>query len=373
MAEKPKRKSGMYEQIRANVWRSRVLMLLLLALLACAGYFRYRASGNAVAGLLTIALIGVFVAYFYHHTDDLLLRISGAVPAGHDRYPHYVNCIAAVSIGAGIPPPKPYVILDRAPSSFAVGRDPDHAAVVVTTGLITLMKRDELEVVVGHEIAHIAACDIRLATLTAAIGWAIETASLSWTMRNVVEMAKTWWLKALLTVAFLTLAIGACTCCGPHALCLVVIITFAVFICIWIWARVPRMVTDCLRICITRQRDFLADANAALFTRHPKALIRALTKLEKNQRILRRLHPVLIPLLIHHPGSERNGWLGALFATHPPMEERIRRLKDMSQPVPLPVRPDQETDDVQPACGSQDARKKPIRRRVGASHAHTKE
>lgn len=332
MAQKPQFKSGLYEQIRANVWRSRALLALLIAVLGAITYLRVHTSLSIVEGMLWLILSAALIVYFYRYTDGLILSLAGAIPASGDRYRHYLNCVEAVPIAAGIPAPKPYIIDDPSPASFAVGRDPEHSSVCVTTGLIALLNRSELEAVVGHEIAHIAAYDTKLQTLTTAIVWAVLTLSMSRPAKVAVEMTGNMLYRWTFVVLFGLYSLGLYLAVGLDDAWVGILGALAVLLVLWLIATGPSTIGDYLQSSISRQRDFLADANAALFTRHPQALLEALTKLSKNRGQLRRSHAVLMHLLIHNPSPQHDGMRGRLLATHPPIEERIRRLEEMAAP-----------------------------------------
>jgi heat shock protein HtpX len=241
----------------------------------------------------------------YWYSDRIVLTISRARPVDRNLEPYLVNTIEGLSIAAGLPVPKAYVIDDPAPNAFATGRDPEHAAIAVTSGLVQMMNRQELEGVIAHELSHIANRDTLIQTLAAVLAGTVTLVS-EWMLRSF------WWgggrrrdseggaqLQAIFLVIALVLAVLA-----PVAAMLI-------------------------QMAISRKREFLADANGALLTRYPPGLASALRKIAADPNRLRSANKATEPLYIANPLKDYGGGLNALFNTHPPIEERIRRLEAM--------------------------------------------
>lgn len=296
----------MYDQIAANKLRSAALIVVFVALVALVGYVFGRATGWGYVGFV-LALVLAFVMAWgsYWYSDRIVLTISRARPVDRDIEPYLVNTIEGLSIAAGLPVPKAYVIDDPAPNAFATGRDPEHAAIAVTTGLVQMMNRQELEGVIAHELSHIANRDTLIQTLAAVLAGTVTLVS-EWMLRSF------WWgggrrrdgeggaqLQAIFLVIALVLAVLA-----PVAAMLI-------------------------QMAISRKREFLADANGALLTRYPPGLASALRKIAADPNRLRSANKATEPLYIANPLKDYGGGLNALFNTHPPIEERIRRLEAM--------------------------------------------
>jgi len=260
----------------------------------------------AVSELLEWGICGYFLGFvaliFYGVTayfagDKIVLGMAGAKELKKKDNPFIYNVVEGLSIAANIPTPKVYVIDDPAPNAFATGRDPEHSSIAVTRGLLDAMKREELEGVLAHEISHIANYDIRFMTLSVVLIGAIGLISgivtrtfLYGGMRG--RRGKGGGILMIIGLAFVILA--------PIA---------ATFV----------------RFAISRQREYLADANAAKLTRYPPGLASALEKIEKYPEAMKKATDVTAPLYISNPFKKAEG----LFATHPPIKDRVKRLRSM--------------------------------------------
>jgi heat shock protein HtpX len=254
-------------------------------------------AGMAIAGLL--ALVGGWGTYY--HSDRLVLAISGAREAPRDRYPYLYNAVEGLAIAAGIPAPRVYLIDDTAPNAFATGRDPRHAAIAVTTGLLDKLDRLELEGVLAHEIAHIKNYDVRLATAASVlVGMVVLVSDLL--QRSMYRSRRRGRRE------------------GSGASSLVVLAGLAL-------AALAPLCAQLLRLAISRNREYLADAEAALLTRYPEGLASALEKISADPEPLEVANKATAHLYIIDPLREWGGYLNSLFSTHPPVEERIRRLR----------------------------------------------
>lgn len=244
-------------------------------------------------------LIGFFillgyVLFAYYKGGEVILLLSGAKQVRKSDYPYLYNVVEGLAIAAGIPMPKIYVIEDKFPNAFATGRDPEHSAIAVTTGLLETMNKDELSGVVAHEISHIGNYDIRFMMLTIALVGAIGLISdifLRSFLRGGGERKKGGAIL-LIGVLFMILA--------PIAAFLV-------------------------RMAISRQREYLADANAAKLTRYPNGLASALEKIKNYPEKMKTANETIAALYIADPFKSVSG----LFATHPPIDDRIARLRKM--------------------------------------------
>lgn len=301
----------MYEQIARNKWRSVLLVFLALLLAAALGYAFGLLWEAGPAGLvLALAIAGVMSWSSYRFGDRLVLRVSRARPASREQHARYHNVVEGLCIAAGIPKPALYVIPDRAPNAFATGRSPEHASVAVTEGLLEMLNRVELEGVVAHELAHVRNRDILFGTLVA-------------TLVGVVALLADWMLRAFFWGGYRGRRGGDRNAGGAGAVIAVVGLVLAVLA--PLFARL-------IRFAVSRQREFLADADGALISRYPPGLASALRKIGASTEPLRAANNATAHLWFSQPSrTAGSGWTRweRLFSTHPPIEERIRALEDM--------------------------------------------
>jgi heat shock protein HtpX len=296
----------LFQQIASNKRRSTALLILLIALLAAflgvlGGAYGSWEVGVAVA--IGVSVIAFLVAWY--GGSQILLTVSGAKEIQRTDHPQLWNVVEEMTIAAGLPRvPRIYLIEDGQPNAFATGRDPEHASVAITTGLLEKLDRDELQGVMAHEIGHVRNFDIRYAMLVGVLVGAI----------------------ALISDMFLrTMRFSGRRSRGgkgnqAQAILLVIALVFAL---------IAPIAAIALRMAISRQREYLADASAAEFTRNPAALARALQKIAGDPEPLEVANRATQHLYIANPlrlGGDR----GALFATHPPIQDRVKRLLEMA-------------------------------------------
>lgn len=281
-------------------------MGVFVVLVAAIGYVFGQAMDWSYWGLVVAMGVSFAMAWgSYWYSDKIVLSMSRARPVDRDREPYIVNTIEGLAIAAGLPVPKAYVIDDPAPNAFATGRNPENAAIAVTTGLVEKLDRLELEGVIAHELAHVKNYDTLVQTLAAVLAGTVVLLS-DWMLRSF------WWgggrrrdnegggqLQAVFMVVGLVLALLA-----P---------VFALLI----------------QMAISRKREFLADANGALLTRYPAGLAGALKKIAGDHNKLRSANKATASLYIYNPLKDYRAGMNSLFNTHPPIEERIRRLEGM--------------------------------------------
>lgn len=250
---------------------------------------------------MTIAIMSSIGSYFY--SDKAVLKINGAIPADKKKYFNFYTVAENLSIASGLPMPKLYVIKDPAPNAFATGRDPQHAVVCATTGLLDMMDRAELEGVIAHELSHVKNYDILLSTVVAVLvgTLALITHWIWWgglgRRRNDDEGR-----SPIFFILFI----------------LAIVLT--------------PIIATIIQLAISRKREYLADANGALLTRYPDGLARALEKIENDQDELSTANSSTAHLFIANPFKKDEGkrdWFTSLFSTHPPIEERIKILRSM--------------------------------------------
>ncbi|MGH2811603.1 MAG: M48 family metallopeptidase, partial [Actinomycetota bacterium] len=259
----------------------------------------------AVAIALGISL--ALSVFSYYRSDRIVLAISRARPADRAVHARYMNIVEGLSIAAGIPKPRAYVIDDPAPNAFATGRNPENAAVAITTGLMERMNRVELEGVIAHELAHIRNYDILVTTIAVVLA-------------GVVVLLSDWLLRALWWG-------GRRSRDGAAPVALVLGLVGLVL------ALLSPLIAQLIKAAVSRRRETLADFTAVEFTRYPPGLISALGKLRDDTTVVRTASHATAHLWIESPlqreGRGVGNWINRLFDTHPPLDERIRALEGL--------------------------------------------
>jgi heat shock protein HtpX len=304
-----------YEQIAANKRKTVLLIFGAIVLLGAVGYVLglwYGGSGSGVYGLVgAVALAVVLSLGSFFGGDRLVLASTRAREVTPQEQPRLHNIVEGLSIAAGIPKPRVYVIPEQAPNAFATGRNPEHSSVAVTEGLLATMNRVELEGVIGHELSHVVDRDILVGTVVATLVGAVVLIS-EFFMRS-------WWWGGVRGRRGGDRSGG-----GLEA------IIFAVGLVLLVLAPI---IGQIVRLAVSRQREFLADAQGALLTRYPPGLASALRKIGAASGIpMRSANNATAHLWLNQPSriqGEGMGPLEKLFSTHPPIEERIRRLEEM--------------------------------------------
>ena len=305
----------MYEQIAANKRKTVLLIFGAIVLLGAVGYVLglwYGGSGSGVYGLVgAVALAVVLSLGSFFGGDRLVLASTRAREVTPQEQPRLHNIVEGLSIAAGIPRPRVYVIPEQAPNAFATGRNPEHSSVAVTEGLLSTMNRVELEGVIGHELSHVVDRDILVGTIVATLVGAVVLIS-EFFMRS-------WWWGGIRGRRGGDRSGG-----GIEA------IIFAIGLALLVLAPI---IGQIVRLAVSRQREFLADAQGALLTRYPPGLASALRKIGAASGIpMRSANNATAHLWLNQPSriqGEGMGPLEKLFNTHPPIEERIRRLEEM--------------------------------------------
>lgn len=302
----------MYEQIAANKRRTALLVSGAVAFLGLVGYAIGRLTGSGPAGLVLALLVAIAMSLgSYYAGDRIVLASVGARAVSPEEEPRLHNVVEGLAIAAGIPKPRVYVVPERAPNAFATGRDPEHASIAVTRGLLEQMNRVELEGVIAHEMAHVLDRDILVGTVVATLVGAAVLLS-EFFMRS-------WWWGGFGRRR------GEERGGGP-----VELVLFALGLLMLILAPI---VGQIIRLAVSRNREFLADAQGALLTRYPPGLASALRKIAAASGVpMRSANNATAHLWLAQPSrveGERMGLLERLFSTHPPIEERIRRLEEM--------------------------------------------
>jgi len=287
----------MYTQIASNKRKSILFVLGFVVLIGGLDYIFARAFGQPsfFIPILIVAVAYAFISYFY--SAHIALALSGAVALEKKDNPGLYNTVENLAIAAGLPTPKIYIINDPSPNAFATGRDPEHAVVCVTTGILPLLEKSELEGVIAHELSHVGNFDIRFMAVVVGLVSVVGVLSdlflrISFWSRDDREEGNQ---------LFLILGI--------------------------IGAILAPLVAALIQFAVSRQREYLADSSGALLTRYPEGLARALEKISANPQPLQHASSTTSPLYIINPLKGRS--LASLFDTHPPIKDRIARLRQM--------------------------------------------
>ncbi|GAA2186849.1 zinc metalloprotease HtpX [Leucobacter alluvii] len=286
----------MYRAIRRNKVNSFFIILLFLGIVGGLGYlaaYIYRSPGIVIT---VVAVAAIYAVIQYFMAGRQAISMSGARRITQADHPRLYRIVENLAITTGTPMPEVYIIDDPAPNAFATGRDPEHAMVAATTGLLDLMTDPELEGVMAHELGHVRNYDIRVSMIVYGLVVAVGMIA-----------------DVLVRMAFF----GRSNNNGNP-----IVLVFGL-----VAMLIAPLVASVVQLAVSRQREYLADATGALTTRHPEALASALHKLSTHGQPLQRQQSSMAHLWIADP--LKPGVVQRLFATHPPIPERIRRLLDM--------------------------------------------
>ena len=294
---------NIYDQVRVNKIKSVAIFFFFILLVALLGYFLgfFYNSRYFGLGLATVVAV-VYGLIAYYSGGNMILKMTGAKPVTKKEYPHLYHTIEGLAIAANIPKPKAYVIKDTALNAFATGRDPKNASVTVTTGLLDKLNRQELEGVVAHEISHIKNYDIRFMMLSAV-------------MVGIVVLISDFMLRS-----FLWGGKGNNDREGGHWIFIIIALALAILAPIF---------AEMIKLAVSRKREYLADASGAMLTRYPPGLASALEKIKKDpDPLVDKANKATAHLFISTPFRKKKS-IARFFSTHPPIDERIGRLKKM--------------------------------------------
>ena len=297
---------NVYDEIAGNRWRTWLLVGLFVAIVALLGYVLGEVWFGGNGGLfvlpfaLAIASISGLTSYFAG--DKIVLGMSQAHEVSEQQEPQLHHVVEELVIGAGIPKPKIYVIEDSAPNAFATGRDPKHSSVAVTRGLLTKLDRTELQGVLAHELSHVRNFDIRLMLIVAVLLGMAALLS-DWIFRSMFWGGR-----------------GRDRDRGGNPILLIVALVLAIL---------TPIIAQLIQLAVSRQREYMADASGALLTRYPAGLANALRKIAADKEALEVANKATAPLYIANPLHDEPRFLDGLFDTHPPIQERIKRLEAM--------------------------------------------
>ncbi len=294
---------NIYSEISQNKWKTWLIMSLFVVFITTIAYVYGKATGYGLsfAGFALI-LAGITSIGSYYFSDKLVIATTGAHEIQENDNPDLFHIVENLAIGDGLPMPKVYILDDPSPNAFATGRDPKHAVVCATTGILERLNKPELEGVIAHELSHVKNYDTRLMGIVAIlVGFVAIIADFF--MRSM-------WFR------------GRDDERNGNGIFLLIGIVFAIL---------TPIIATLIQLAISRKREFLADASGALLTRYPDGLADALEKISKDPHPVRTASNATAHLFIVNPfkGKEAAAWFASLFNTHPPIEERIKILRSM--------------------------------------------
>lgn len=300
---------NIYEQVDANRRKSALIIILFIGFIVGATWILANALGyglSFVGWALVISGIMSFASYYW--SDKIILKLSRARPASRSKDFHFFTVTENLALAANMPKPKLYVIDDTALNAFATGRDPKHAVVVATTGLLHELSRTELEGVIAHELSHVRNYDIRLMSIvTVLVG--------------IVTLLADFFLRMSLFGG------GRRDRRGSSQLTMIFVVVGFVL------ALLSPLIATLIKLAISRRREFLADASGAALTKYPEGLASALEKISADRHPLEAANKATAHLYISNPLKNRRdsiGWFAGLFNTHPPAKERIKALRQIT-------------------------------------------
>lgn len=294
---------NIYSAISANIWKSYLIMVLFIVFAGTLGYVLTKAAGYDASIGVFIFIVSIFYSFIsYFYSDKMVLATSGAKEIHLVDNPELFRTVENLTIGAGLPMPKVYLIHDPSPNAFATGRDPKHAAIAVTTGIMERLNKAELEGVLAHELSHVKNYDTRLLAITAVL-------------IGFISLITDMFLRHLFWG-------GRDRNSKVHPVILLIGVALAIL---------APIIASLMQLAVSRKREFLADASGALLTRYPDGLANALEKISSDPKPLASATGATAHLFIVNPfkGKSMQGFLTNLFSTHPPIQERIKILRSM--------------------------------------------
>jgi len=285
-------------------------MILFVVFVTTVGYIIGQATGYGWSFTFFAILLSLCSSIgSYYFSDQIVLATSGAKRITKKDNPELYRIVENLAIGDGVPTPKVYIINDPSPNAFATGRDPKHASVAVTSGILDRLNKTELEGVLAHELSHVKNFDTRLMAITAVLVGFVAI------LANMFMNSFFWGGFGMR---------GRRDEEGNQAQIIFLVLGL-------VFAIIAPLIATLIQLAISRKREFLADASGALLTRYPEGLASALEKISSDPRPLRTASNATAHLFIVNPfkGKGFSGWLAGLFSTHPPIEERIKILRSM--------------------------------------------
>ncbi len=294
----------LYDLIALNKRKTFIFIIITSIFLGAIGYIVVQLFDWGIAGYIFFAIfIILYNVILYYNSDKIALKATASVPADPDEFHMLHNVVEEVSIAAGIPKPKVYITPSPAPNAFATGRNPQNASLAVTTGLLEIMNRQELQGVIAHEMSHIRNYDMLLMTVVAAVG-------------GLIILLRDFFLRSM----FFGRRRRSSSSSKGAGILIIVGLALAIIAPIFV---------ALIRAAISRQREYLADASGAYITRYPQGLAQALGKLRDSYQPLKRASQSNAHLFIASPFGKDRLKMSQLLATHPPLNDRIERLNKL--------------------------------------------
>lgn len=296
----------MYNQIDSNKRKTWLLIIIFIALISALGYFLGYFTEAKNEMLIFAIIFSLLMSLFgYFSGDKVALAISGAKPITKEQSPYVYRLVENLCLATGLTPPKIYLINDDAINAFATGRHPKHASIAITTGAINKLENEELEGVIAHELSHIKNYDIRLMTMVIVLV-------------GIIALLSDWFLRMRFFGGGRKKNNG-----GGNLGAILAIIGVVLII-------LSPIIAQLIKLAVSRQREYLADASGALITRYPEGLARALEKIKSDPAVLNRANNATAHLYIVNPFKNTGKFLANAFSTHPPIENRIAKLRLMA-------------------------------------------
>jgi len=294
----------LYTHQSSNIRKTWLLMTVFLVLVIAIGYASAWLLQSPIILYIAVAFAFFMNFFSYWYSDKLVLKMTGAVPANIEQHRDLINIVENLSITAGLPMPKVYVVNDPSPNAFATGRNPEKAVVAATTGLLQILDRNELEGVMAHELAHVGNRDMLVMTVAVVLAGFIAM------LADILMRSLMW---------------GGGNDRGRHPAFMVLAVVGIIL---------APIAAQLMQMAVSRRREYLADATGALLTRYPEGLASALEKITGHARPMQKASHATAHLFISDPFAGGNPSLmqkiGGMFQTHPPAAERIKRLRGMN-------------------------------------------
>lgn len=297
----------MYSQIDSNKRKTTFLITIFLVFIIALGWFIgvYMEQGYGITVLAVVLSIAMTLISYYSG-DKIALSSTGAKEIKKEDNPYVYRLVENLTITAGTPMPKVYIIDSPALNAFATGRDPKHASIALTTGIISTLQNEELEGVIAHELSHVKNYDIRLMTIVVVLVGAIAIIS------NMFFRGRLLGLGGRRS--------DNRESGGSQLGAIIMIIGIALLV-------ISPLIAELIKLAISRKREYLADASGALLTRYPEGLAKALEKISQSKVPLQTASAATAHLFISNP--LKSSGITSLFSTHPPIQERIKKLREM--------------------------------------------
>ncbi len=298
---------SIYTNKESNIRKTWILFTVFLTVVIGIGFVFSRLYGNPTILFFAVVLTVSMSVLSYWYSDKIVIKMHRAKLVEKKDAPELYNIVENLVITAGLPMPKIYIVEDRAPNAFATGRNPKHSVVAVTTGLLDILDRGELEGVLAHELSHIGNYDMLLSTVVVVLA-------------GFISLISDWFLRSMFWGGM-----GRDRDEGDRGNAGAIIFIIGI-----VFAILSPVIAMLIQLAISRKREFLADSSGALLTRYPEGLADALQKISKYSAPMSVASNATAHLWIANPFGNKISAISKLFMTHPPIEERIKRLRNIN-------------------------------------------